>query len=231
MDFARALTYPFDDRQWVEKLAITAVMAFAAIIPLLGLVALAALLGFMVEIVQNIRAERKNPMPRWDNIGEKIGLGGNILVAGIVYGLPNILVVCCMLAVPLAGDAGRSDFFAGTFAVALFCCLIPLLLVYNIITLPMMALGTIRYSESRQIGVFFQFGDLFSTLSGQIGLVGQWLLFMFLVGLVFSLVNAIPCIGWVASLALTFPVYGHLLGQLAMALDDKRKGKPKRYNV
>ncbi len=231
MDFTRAFTYVFDDRQWTEKLVITAIVAFVAIIPLVGLIAVAALLGYVVEIMQNMRAGRADPLPRWDNFAEKIALGGNVLVAIIVYNLPNLLLACCAFSIPLMSGAGRNEFFAGTFTVGLVCCLIPLLLIYNLLTVPMLALGTIRYGEARQIGVFFQFGDLFSTINEQLGVVGQWMLFSFLVSIIFGLINSIPCLGWAVSLALSFPVYGHLLGQLALALKDKRKGKPKRYNV
>ena len=231
MDFTRAFTYIFDDRQWTEKLVITTVVAVVAIIPLLGLVAVAALLGYTVELVQNMRSGNPNPLPRWDNFGEKIALGGNVLVAIIVYNLPNLLLMCCFISIPLMSGAGRNDFFAGTFTVGLVCCLLPLLLIYNLLTFPMLALGIIRYSDAREVGVFFQFGDLFATISEQVGVFGQWMLFSFLISIAFGFVNTIPCIGWVASLALTTPVYGHLLGQLALALKDKRKGKPKRYNV
>jgi hypothetical protein len=231
VDFVRAFSYPFDDRQWVEKLVVTGIMALASIIPLVGLVTLAALFGWVVELIANMRRGQQNPMPRWDNMGEKIGLGLNVLLAWIVYGLPNILLVCCAASIPLLSGAGRSDFFAGSFAFGLVCCLVPLVALYNIIIFPMMALGTIHYSETRQVGVFFQFGDLLGTISDQIGIFTQWLLLTFFASLVIGLVGAIPCLGWVATLALSFPVYGHLIGQLGMALKDRRKSKPKRYNV
>lgn len=228
MDFGRALTYPFDDRQWAEKLIVTIIMAFLSAIPLLGLVALAGLLGWMVELVQNMREGIRNPMPRWDNIGDKIALGGSVLIAGLVYAIPNLLLICCAFSIPALAQGGRSEFFAGSFAVGLICCVVPLLLIYNLITWPMLAIGTIRYSELRQTGVFYQFGDLFRTMSEQSGPVVQWMFFVFIANLLIGLINVVPCLGWLAALALALPVQAHLLGQLALALETKPKGKPKR---
>ncbi|MBZ0297672.1 MAG: DUF4013 domain-containing protein [Anaerolineae bacterium] len=228
MDFGRALTYAFDDRQWTEKLIVAAIMVFLSAIPLLGLVALAGLLGWVVELIQNMQDGRSNPMPRWDNIGDKIALGGSVLIAILVYSIPNLLLACCAFSIPAIAQGGRSEFFAGSFAVGLVCCLVPLLLLYNVITWPMLAIGTVRYSEVRQTGVFYQFGDLFSAVTEKSGLVIQWLFYSFIASLLLSLINVIPCIGWLVSLALTFPIQGHLLGQFARALQDKPKGKPKR---
>lgn len=231
MTFARAFNYAFDDRQWTEKLIITAIMSLVAAIPVFGLVALAGLMGWVVELVANMRGGSNNPMPRWDNLGEKIALGANVLTAWVVYNLPNLLLLCCGLSIPLLGDAGRSEFFAGSFAVALVCCLVPLLLVYNLAIWPMLAIGTIRYSEARQIGVFFQFGDLWKTINEQTGVVVQWLAFSLLANFLIGLLAAIPCIGWAASLVLSVPVQAHLLGQFAQQLRETRKSKPKRYSV
>ncbi len=231
MDFARAFTYAFEDKKWVEKLVVTTIMSVVSVIPLFGLLALAGVMGWLVELVANMRQGSSEPMPTWDNLGEKIALGTNVLIAGLVYNLPNLLLACCAFSIPLMGDAGRSEFFAGSFAVGLVCCLVPLLLIYNLVTWPMLAIGLIRYSEARQIGVFFQFGDLWQAMNEQLNTVVQWLLFSFLAGLALSLLNVIPCLGWIITLALTFPVQAHLLGQFAQKLREGRKIKPKRYSV
>ncbi|MBZ0289933.1 MAG: hypothetical protein K8I30_20080, partial [Anaerolineae bacterium] len=92
----------------------------------------------------------------------------------------------------------------------------------------MLALGTIRYSEIGKISVFFEFGDLFATLQRNSNLTLQWVALTFIANIVFSLFNVIPCLGWLAALALTVPVQGHLLGQFALLLEEKPKRKLKR---
>ena len=59
MDAGRAFTYVFEDRDWVSKIAIMVIMMFASVflMPVLffGFAPLCMLLGYMAEIVRNVR--------------------------------------------------------------------------------------------------------------------------------------------------------------------------------
>jgi hypothetical protein len=81
VDIGRAFTFPFDDEDWVGKLVMVIVWTLVAAIPLIGLVGAAALAGYVVELLRNMRRGDENPLPRWDNLGEKITDGANVLVA------------------------------------------------------------------------------------------------------------------------------------------------------
>jgi hypothetical protein len=226
VDISRAFLFAFDDKQWVEKLVLVVAATLLSFIPFFGLIGTAALLGYSVQIVENMRSGEPNPLPRWDNFGDLIARGGNVLVAYIVYMLPNVLAVCCIATLP--GVVGNNELFSGGFTAIILCCLLPILLIYNLIAWPMLALGTIRYSEIGKINVFFEFGDLLAALQRNSSLTIQWIVFTFLANLVIGLFNVIPCLGWIVSLALTVPVQSHLLGQFAVLLDDKPKRKLKR---
>ena len=226
MDFPRAFSYVFEDKLWTEKLVLTVIMGFLAGIPLLGLVALAALLGYMIELVQNVRDARPDPLPRWGNYGDKIASGGNVLVAWIVYNIGNFLAICCIATAPSL--MGNSEMFSSGFTFVTLCCILPLLVIYNVFIWAMLAIGVVRYAEVGTIGVFFQFGDMFSTLNKHSRLIVQWVILSFIAAALLGFINVVPCLGWLASLALIFPVQGHLLGQLAMALDERPKRKFKR---
>jgi hypothetical protein len=229
MDFTAAFTFIFEDRQWTEKMVMTVVIAALALIPLFGLVALAALLGYVVELVQNVRSKQRHPLPRWDRLGEKVTSGGSVLVAALVYNLPLLLVSCCALALPL-GLTGDATTFAGTGAtLAVVCCAVPLLIAYTLVTWPMLALGTIRFADTGSISAFFQFGDLFYTLYSDLPTTARWLVFSVLANMVIGLLTVIPCLGWLAMIALVYPVQGYLLGQFALLIEDNKPGrKPKR---
>lgn len=229
MDFTRAFTYIFDDKNWTEKTVLTVVLSFLCAVPLFGLLAVAALSGYSVLILQNMRDGYSDPLPRWVNFGDRIATGANVLVAGIVYGVPNV-IFGAIIAI-ISGFLGGSEFFAAGFTLTLICCFIPLILVYNFVTWPMFALGTIRFSESGNIGVFFQFGDLFATLGRNLNATVEWCLYTLLAGFIISLMGVIPCIGWLASAAISMPVMSHLLGQFAARIEDgpKRKSKRREY--
>ena len=229
MDITRAFTFSFDDEEWVNKLVLIVIWTFIAAIPIIGLVGVAALAGYMVEMLRNMRRDQLNPLPRWDNLGDKFSHGFNVLIASLVYNIPNLLLGCGFLfLVPSLGVGdSQSTTTASSAALAITCCLTVIVFGYNIIIWPLIALGTIRYAESRQITAYFQVSDLWATINRHLGQTIQWIIFSFFASLVLGALNAIPCVGWLASLALTVPVQGHLLGQFARDL-EKPKGKPKR---
>ncbi len=229
MDLTRALGFVFEDEEWLPKLAITVGILFgsALLIPVLvGFVGIAAVLGYMVELVRNVRDAHPRPLPRWDNYGDKIAKGANVLMGIIVYQIPNVLISCCLW---LFGASVGDSLVGGGMNLALLCCVLPLLLVYNIVMLPMIALGIARYAEEGNVGVFFQFSDLFSTVQRSLSQSAQYILYYLVIGLLLSLVALIPCLGWIASAALAIPANGFLIAQYAELADDKpkRKLKPK----
>lgn len=228
MDVGRAFSYIFDDQEWAPKLLITAIIAFMGTItlPLLvGLVAWAALLGYLLDLIRNLRDGHPTPMPRWDNYADKITQGGSVLTAVILYSLPNLIPLCC--SITFSGLWNNSS-FGGSINLALACCIIPLLLVYNLVTWPMLALGLSRYAEERNIGVFFQFADLFGTIRRNFGLTLQWILFALVVNFLLGIVGAVPCIGWALAPALAIPTQGFLLAQFTGHLESIPRNKRKR---
>jgi hypothetical protein len=189
---------------------------------LIGFVGIAAALGYMVELVRNVRDGHPRPLPRWDNYGDKIAKGANVLMGVIVYQIPNALVSCCMWV--FTASVGES-LVGGGMNLALACCAVPLLIVYNLVTLPMIALAISRYAEEGNVGVFFQFSDLFSTVQRGLSLSFQYILFYVIISFILGVVGAIPCLGWIAAAALAIPAHGFLIAQYAGLADDKPKRK------
>jgi hypothetical protein len=235
VDIARAFTYVFDDEDWISKVLMVLVWSVVGIIPLIGLVGWAALAGYTVELLRNMRRGDTNPLPRWDNVSGKIADGANVLVAAFVYNIGNFLVICGMVLIaPAMGAVSNGDAqLASTASLAVTCCLTLIMLVYNLIVWPFLGVGVIFYSQNKQIGVLFQVGRIWAAINRNMGLVIQWILFSILASIVLGLVNAVPCIGWLAGLALTVPIQGHLLGQFGLQVgsDSKSKEKPKRVQV
>jgi hypothetical protein len=226
VDLARAFTYPFDDPKWAEKLVIAAILAFLSLIPLLGLLAVAALLGWSILLIRNVRDGHAFPLPGWDDLGDYLANGGSVMAAFIAYNIPNVLIGCCLAVIP--ASLGGSDFFAIIYGTSALCCIIPLLIVYNIAIWPMLALGSVRFADTGQIGAYFQFNDLLTTLWENGGATIQWLLYSLVISLVLGALNAVPCLGSIAAIALTVPAQAHLIGQFGALVEDKPKRKYKR---
>lgn len=225
MDFGRAFSYIFDDQEWVGKLALLTLIslfAYPLSLFLIGLAGVAILFGYQVKLVYNWRLGAPHPLPRWDDIGEMLTVGAPVLVAFLVYNLPNALLTCGIVA--FSGSI-RGDSFAGATGVALVaCCLFPLLLVYNVVIQPVLALGIARYSESRDMNAFFQVSRHIEVIRNHTDMSLQYLLFWFLAGLALVLLGTIPCVGWLALPALGVPVYGALIGQYTENVLGKPRG-------
>lgn len=232
MDIARAFTYIFDDEEWIPKLAIAVALVFAGIVLLpvflVGLVAWAVLLGYLVELVRNLRDQHPTPLPRWDTYAEKFSDGSRVLTAVLVYNLPNVLAACCIGVVPALFG---SDSTTGGITLLAACCLAPFLLVYNVLSGAMLALGTARYSDEGNVIVFFQFGDLFAVLTRRPSQTLTWVILATLANVGLGIAGLIPCLGWFVIPAVIIMVQGHLLAQFANQVEApyaKRKGKAKR---
>ena len=92
MDFGLSFSFPFQDDDWIKKIALTAAISF---IPLIGQF---ALLGWMVELTRRVIRGDAEPLPDWADFGGILVLGLKMFVIGFVYSLPLILI-----ALPMGG--------------------------------------------------------------------------------------------------------------------------------
>jgi hypothetical protein len=231
VDITRAFTYVFDDEDWVGKLAMVLVWTVIGAIPVIGLLGFAALAGYTVLFIKNMRQGSEKPLPRWDNIGALVADGANVLIAAIVYNLGNMVLACgAILLAPsfTLAEQGRSPSVADGAMLAVLCCLTIVILAYNLIIWPLLAIGLIRYAETGQLNSFFKTGSLFAILNRHLGDTVQWMVFSIFGSVVIGLIALIPCVGWIAAPAISLPVQAHLLGQYARLLAQKPKATPKR---
>lgn len=223
MDLSHAFSYTFEDKAWVGKIVVLAgLLLLSAIFPF-GLITLAAALGYMVEIIGNVRNGLPRPLPRWEKWQDKILRGGLLMIVMFLYHLPILVLNACVST--LTGSVG-SSLLGGGATLFLLCCTLPMVFVYNSIIWTMLAVGTARYAETGRGKEFFRISTLFSIITENTSLVLQWLLYTFIVNMVFMLLT-LTIIGFLVTLALTIPVHGHILGQFARTLGAEYL-KPKR---
>jgi hypothetical protein len=191
VSITRAFSTIFEDREWVSKLAIAALMTLC--IPL-GLLTLVLLLGYVVELARGVRANAPAPLPRWDNLNALLSDGTGVLLATIVYNIPNLLMSCCIFA--FSGAFGQT-LLGSSVSLALLCCAVPVLVIFNLVMWPTLAIGVIRYSEGRRTAELYRFGQLLSTARARFGPAAQWVVFTLLVNLGLLALLFIPArAGW-----------------------------------
>ncbi len=215
MDIGKSLSFVFEDKTWIEKVLIGALITLGTILlswTVIGAIVGAALLyGYMIELVRNVRRGEATPLPEWDNWGEKIVLGIKYGIVLIIWSLPAIVV-----AVPLGILSGIfSNTDAQGFFGVLWTCFSCLVALYTILLLVATPAITLRFAERGDITDSLAFSEILRFTRQHIGDVIIIVIVLLVVQFIAGIVGAILCgIGILATSFWAILVQGHLYGQL-----------------
>jgi len=222
MEIGKALTYIFEDKRWFQK---TIIAWLITIVPILNF----AFAGYVTKTLKNVEAASTEPLPEWDDLGQKFTWGLLLLIAAIIYALP-VLILSGLFVIPTVLASGNSsDALSSVLAggMILVSCLISLYALALSFFYPAVH---INFSRTLTLGSCFQFSEIFKIFKFN---SGNYLLAWFMAivwsiaiglgaGIIAFVVGLIPCIGWIADLIIigiasvaTTLVYAHLFGQVA----------------
>lgn len=232
MDINKALRFVTDDKQWISKIII------GALLTALGFLIVPALIvqGYVVKIIRQVMGGDWDGLPEWDDWGKLLGDGFKVAVAQLVYTLPFLVVMLISIAVTAgtAGISGSEDVaaIAATGGGLLMLCLMLLFVVALLFLTPAIL---IQYAIKDDFGACFRFGEVAAIIRNNLADI----LIAFLVTLVasfaFSVVTGIlviiPCLGWIVAFLLGMAigpyisfVTGHLYGQIAGKVLNNKAG-------
>ncbi|MEP7286562.1 MAG: DUF4013 domain-containing protein [Chloroflexota bacterium] len=208
IDIGRSVTYPFEDKQWPQKIGILFVLGF---IP--GLNAIVGS-GYALTIARNIVRQATYPLPSWDDWSDIAVRGLLSIVAGFLYFLPVLLVGCCLAvgAQFLSNGDGNSN---GGVLTLVQCCGGVLVLLYTIGALLLLNVGHMRYVLSDQFQSYLELGACLRDLRENLPLFVTLFVFQIILGLIAGAVGAllaITCVGPVAVTTLAILASGYILG-------------------
>lgn len=228
MDIEKSFGYPFEDKEWVGKLGLGALISM---VPILNF----AWTGYMVGIIRNVMDHAAEPLPTWDDLEKKLVDGLILFAAGLVYALPAILLILIPTGILVASgvmtensnlrDIGQvilsigGALFAGLLCV-IFLYGIFLSLVYPAILVMFAREGTFAscFKLREIVAMISQNTSAFLTAWGMSLVAGIGV--GMIVGLASVVVGWIPCVGWAAGLVLGLgstvyasSVQAHLVGQ------------------
>jgi hypothetical protein len=213
MDFARALTFPFDDDDSVSKVVV------GSLLMLIGSVLWFIPIGYQVHVARNVIRGKARPLPGLDETGEVVSDGIMALIAQLVYMLP-LMVTACILAI-MSSVLGQSDLGSLLFA-CLSLCVGSLLLVYLVMTGAIAAMGTIRYCETGNFVEFMRIGALWSDVREHLGVLVGLLVYLMVFGLIILLLvpfSLMVCgVGFFLLSFYATVVSGHLIGQAGLQI-------------
>jgi hypothetical protein len=214
MTFKRLSTALFSDRGLIAKLVIAAVITGITLIftPLLvGLIGWAVLFGYQVETIRRARDGALTPLAAWVDFERLFQRGWRPLFAWLILQIP--LFTLAFLQATLGGISG---WFGATVSFAVLCLSLPVGIIYVSIIYPIFTLNLGRYTETGRFATLLQFQPAWGLLGEHRPAYLTYVMMIVLVGLGLAALYAIPCIGWIAALALTVPLSG-LVGALYAA--------------
>ena len=225
MDIGKSISFVFEDKKWIEKVLIGGLITLLTVVfswtIIVGVIGGALLLGYMVQLVRNVRKHDDYPLPAWDEWGEKIMSGIKLMVVFFVWAIP-LMIVSLPFAV-LMGVAGNND--SGGFAGILALCFSCLTIIYAVVLFLAGPAITIRFSETEKISSGFEFSEILAFTRDHIGDIIIAMIVLWLVQLVASFIGSLLCfIGLAFTGIWAMMVQGHLYGQIGLEDADVATG-------
>lgn len=230
MNFNRAFRYVFEDKDWLSKVGIGLLIT---LVPILNF----AWFGYQVQILRNVRDQEPVILPTWDDLGKKFMDGLMIMLAGLIYALPMLLVACLpltMMVIPALGGSNQDVFNAlMTGSMVVTSCLLCLVILYGLALSILTPVVQIFYAREGTFASCFKVREIFQAVSKNAGpfftiwlvILGVGLGISLAIGIVGGLLGWIPFIGQALLLVLGVagPAYSllfasHLYGQFAALL-------------
>ena len=206
MDIGSSFSYMFKDEDWIKKILIGGVVG---IIPIVNFAAI----GYMIQIIRNVRDGQALPLPEWDEFGKYFVDGLWIFLIFLVWSIP-IILVACLQGIGTAVLAEASEDAANAFGVisACFSCVIVLWALLIAAVSPAIL---VRYAEIGEFMAGFQFSEILNIIRANVGNYIIVILLIWVASLIASFGVILCVIGVIFTQFWSYLVTGNLVGQLA----------------
>lgn len=171
MDIGRALSFVFDDHEWIKKILIGGLIS---LIPLIGGF---IVYGYMIEIVQRVYGQATiDELPEWDDVGSYLTRGFIFWLGLALWALPFILLITgSILMVILLGVASGEDAIIGVSIGLFYLIFFPAIMLFSLGSALVIPLLLGRYAVQGRFGAMFEFPEIIVEVR-QIGAVPLLLL-------------------------------------------------------
>jgi hypothetical protein len=213
MDIGKSFSFVFEDEAWITKLLIAAAilllgMLFSWMLLIPMIIALVLLAGYGVEITRRVMRGEVDGLPEWDDWGALFKDGLMVMIIGIVYALPIIILSICF-SVPIGVAAENAEGVSAAFSLLLSC----VALLYAIVLSLVLPAAIAFYAAEDDLGAAFRFGEVFRLVHENLPTYLITFLMSWVAGLIGSAGGIVCGIGWLATLPYSYMVMGHLYGQ------------------
>jgi hypothetical protein len=209
MDIGKALGFVFEDQDWISKVLIGALITFLSFLILPAFL----LFGYSLEVTKRVLRGDPQPLPPWTELGDLFVKGVMVVIIGIVYALPIIVINLCATPIWIVfGDRGGNAAEAinglATFGVS---CLSILWAIVMSIVLPA---ALARFADTGELRDAFQFGNILRFVQDNLGTYVVVFLVIWVANLIAGVIGAAACgIGLFFTQPILYMFTGHLYGQ------------------
>ena len=207
MDYTKAFSYVFEDKNWASKLLI------AGLIGLIPIVGQFYLLGWMVEVVRRVKAGRTTNILPATHFTYFLTLGLKLFVVYLIYSLPLDIILSFMGLMNQSVDVNGSSIHA-VFTLSFGCLGYIVTILLSIVFAMLGIYGVIKLAETDQIKPCLNFKDAFYCIRANF----KSFFIVCLLEIVTAIIAPLGLIACLIGIIFTYPyaiaVNGHLIGQL-----------------
>lgn len=215
MDFGLAFSYVFQDRDWLRKVGIVALIS---LIPILGQL---VLIGWSLNITKRVIDRHPEPLPEVD-FGGDLARGFSAFVIGFVYSLPITLFAMIFgILDSVVGGQSSSDAVVTIIGI-LSLCFSLFAIIYGIAMALVIPAAYGNYVAKGSLSAGFALGEVFGLVRANIGAYLIVLLGSFVAGLIAPIGLILCIVGVVLTYAYGVAIMGHLYGQAYNAASQSR---------
>jgi len=205
MDIGKAVTFVFEDEEWLKKVLIGGCLMF---VPIVGQL---MVMGYGMEIARRVVKGHPQPLPEWEEWGQMAIDGFMSMVISFVWGLPIALIGIC-LAIPAAVLSGNDD--GGTIFMILMSCMALIVILFALLAALLSPAAIVRYAVTGELGTAFKFGEIIAMVRENLGAYLMVLLVVAIVAPIISMLGSVllGC-GALFTTFLSYLVKYHAFGQ------------------
>ncbi len=208
MEFGKAFTYVFEDKDWVTKLLIGGLLS---LIPIVNLV----VLGYTLRVLKNVADGSEQPLPSWDDFGSYFVKGLMVVLGSLVWLIPLIAISTAgtVVSAMAGGDAYASERMSGP----LVCCMWSLSCVsglYGLLMGVVLPAAMTLYAVRDEFAAFFRVGEIVYYVKENLGNYVVALLLIIVASFAAGLGMILCFVGVIFTQFWANLVNSHLLGQV-----------------
>lgn len=223
MDYQKAFTVIFQDKEWVGKILIGGLLLIASFL----IIPAFFVYGYAIEYTQRVMAGNMS-LPAWDNMGEKFKKGFMVFLTLFVYTLPAFIfialpIVFTILASVLASSSQSASQVLGFIAFIFILFGYLLFFVYLLFLYFLIPAVIVRFAQTESIGECLKVKEILGIIKTHFADILMLVLFLIVAGFIAN-IGIIACFigvfftGFYGTL-----VVHNLYGQFAKKLNEEAK--------